>query len=262
MKEAGMPDAREVYEMVTKQKPPEPGALERQQKRQVRSARNKRIGAFTTAAVIGLVAIALIMALRPGRDTSTPATQPPAVDGADAAAVAVATDFVTAYDSFDAEQAISYLADTASVDVIGGTDGVGTQLQDWPLNLSWWKATGYKPMLDGCQVTSASSAGTNVRCTLDYHNFGSDRIGRGPYTGSYFDLTVRDGQIVTVTQYCELSKFSPQMWEPFATWVSRNYPDDAAVMLNPALDNYLLTPASVRLWGQHIDEYVQTTQGR
>jgi len=254
-----MPDAREVYEMVTKQKPPEPGALERQQKRQVRSARNKRIGAFTTAAVIGLVAIALILALRPARETSTPATQPPPIDGADAAAT-LATDFVTAYGSFDAEQAISYLADTASVDVIGGADGVGTQLQDWPLNLSWWKATGYRPSLDSCQVTSTTTAGTSLRCTLDYDNFGSDRIGRGPFTGSYFDLTVRDGKIVTVTQYCELSKFSPQMWEPFAAWVSKNYPDDAAVMFDPSLSDYELTPASVQLWGQHMDEYVQHVQ--
>jgi len=251
--------------MVTKQKPPEPGALERQQKRQVRTARNKRIGAFTTAAAIGLVAIALILALRPGRDTSTPATQPPPVNATDAAAVAIATDFVTAYGSFDAEQAISYLADTASVDVIGGMDGVGTQQQDWALNLSWWKATGYQPLLDGCQVTSASSAGTSVRCTLDYHNLGSDRIGRGPFTGSYFDLTVRDGQIVTVTQYCETAKFSPQMWEPVTEWVAKNYPDDAAVMLSPSLGDYRLTPASVSLWRQHVNGYVkevQATQGQ
>ena len=52
-REARMPDVREVYEMVTKQKPPEPGALERQQKRQVRTARNRKIGAFVVAAAIG-----------------------------------------------------------------------------------------------------------------------------------------------------------------------------------------------------------------
>ena len=45
-----MPDVREVYEMVTKQKPPEPGALQRQQKRQVRTARNRKVGAFAIAA--------------------------------------------------------------------------------------------------------------------------------------------------------------------------------------------------------------------
>ena len=48
-----MPDVREVYEMVTKQKSPEPGALERQLKRQVRTARNRKFGAFAIAAAIG-----------------------------------------------------------------------------------------------------------------------------------------------------------------------------------------------------------------
>jgi len=49
-----MTDVREVYEMVTKQKPPEPGALERQHTRQVRTARNRKIGAMVVAAAIGL----------------------------------------------------------------------------------------------------------------------------------------------------------------------------------------------------------------
>jgi Tol biopolymer transport system component len=71
-----MPDVREAYEMITKQKPPEPGALERQQKRQVRAARNKRIAAFAVAAAIGLAAVALILETRGGQNTRTPANQP------------------------------------------------------------------------------------------------------------------------------------------------------------------------------------------
>src|SRR5205809_7020475 len=61
-----MPDMREVYEMVTTQKRPEPGALERQQKRHVRAARNKRNAAFAVAAVIALVVVALILEARTG----------------------------------------------------------------------------------------------------------------------------------------------------------------------------------------------------
>jgi hypothetical protein len=76
-----MPDIQEVYEMVTRRKPPEPGALERQQKRQVRAARNKKIGAFAVAAAIAVVAIALILVnRRPGRDTTAPANEPSAVN--------------------------------------------------------------------------------------------------------------------------------------------------------------------------------------
>src|SRR2546422_3966283 len=74
-----MPDMREVYEMVTTQKRPEPGALERQQKRQVRAARNKRNAAFAVAAVIALVAVALILETRRGPNATTPATKPPTV---------------------------------------------------------------------------------------------------------------------------------------------------------------------------------------
>jgi Tol biopolymer transport system component len=74
-----MPDVQEAYEMITKQKPSEPGALERQQKRQVRAARNKRIGAFAVAAAIVVAAIALILEMRGGQVARTPADQLPTV---------------------------------------------------------------------------------------------------------------------------------------------------------------------------------------
>jgi hypothetical protein len=72
-----VPDVREVYEMITKQKRSEPGALERQHKRQVRSARNKRIGAFAVAAAIAVAAVALILEARGGQKRGTPANHPP-----------------------------------------------------------------------------------------------------------------------------------------------------------------------------------------
>jgi hypothetical protein len=56
-----MTNVQEVYEMVTKQKPPEPGALERQHARQVRTARNRKIGALVVAAAIGLVALMVVI---------------------------------------------------------------------------------------------------------------------------------------------------------------------------------------------------------
>jgi Tol biopolymer transport system component len=75
-----MPDIREVYEMVTKEKPPEPGALERQQKRQVRAARNRKFGGFAVAAALGLVAVALVLVTqRGGQNETTPAEEPATV---------------------------------------------------------------------------------------------------------------------------------------------------------------------------------------
>src|SRR5918995_2616983 len=75
-REGQMPDVREVYEMVTKQKAPEPGALERQQKRQVRTARNKKLGALAVAAAVGVLAVVVILATRPSQDGGAPAGQP------------------------------------------------------------------------------------------------------------------------------------------------------------------------------------------
>ena len=51
------------------------------------------------------------------------------------------------------------------------------------------------------------------------------------------------------------------MWEPFAEWVSTNYPKDAAVMYNDSLSDFRLTEESIRLWDQRIKEYVTMVQG-
>jgi len=56
-----MTDVKEVYDMVTKQKPPAPGALERQHTRQVRTARNRKVGALVVAAAIGLGALVAVI---------------------------------------------------------------------------------------------------------------------------------------------------------------------------------------------------------
>lgn len=254
-----MPDVREVYEMVTKQKAPEPGALERQQKRQVRTARNRKFGAIAVAAAIGLVAAVLILVTIPGGESATtPGDEAAVVEPAGAPPVEVATSFVRAYGTFDADRAISYLADDATVSVYAGAFEVGAAPEEWALNLSWWRKAGYEQILDSCEETGTTASGTTVRCTLDYHHLGSDRIGRGPFSGSYWDLTIRDGQIVSGSQYCETQRFSPQMWEPFAEWVSSTYPKDASVMYGDGtLSNFVLTERSIQLWGEHTDEYVR-----
>lgn len=254
-----MPDVREVYEMVTKQKPPGPGALERQQKRQVRTARNRKVAAFGVAAVIALVAAVLILVTVPGDErAATPADEPPVAEPVGATPVEVATGFVRAYGTFDADRAITYLADDAIVSVQTGAFDAGAAPEEWSLSLTWWKAAGYEQLLDPCEETFTTSSGTIVRCTFDFHLFGSDRIGRGPFTGSYWDLTVRDGQIEVVSQAVQIDEFSPQMWEPFATWVADTHPKDADVMYpSEAQSEFVITERSIRLWGEHVDGYVR-----
>src|SRR5688572_15142876 len=75
-----MPEIREVYEMITKHKPPEPGALERQQTKQVRVARNRKIGGYAVGAgFVLVVTIAAILVTRAGENETTPADEPPTV---------------------------------------------------------------------------------------------------------------------------------------------------------------------------------------
>jgi hypothetical protein len=57
-----MPDLREVFEMTTKQMgEPDLDSWREQEKRQRRSSRNKRIGAFAVAAAIGIVALVVVI---------------------------------------------------------------------------------------------------------------------------------------------------------------------------------------------------------
>ena len=241
--------------MDTKQEPPQPGAPEIQQVRQVRAARNKTYGAFAVAAAIALAAVALIFAVRPGKSEITPAVQPPTEYPVDPKAEEVATGFVEAFGAFDAERAVTYLADDADLQLDATTP------EELPLQTSFFEAQGYEQILvDPCRVTGSSAFGTAVRCPFDFHAIRSDEIGLGPYRGSYWDLTVRDGEIVEVSQYFEIAKFSPQMWEPFRDWVSSTYPRDFAVMYTGGGSNFRLTEESIRLWAQHTRDYVKEVQ--
>jgi WD40-like Beta Propeller Repeat len=78
-----MPDVREVYEMVTKQKGSDPGALERQRTRQARTIRNRKVGAIAVAAAISAAAVMFAFVLRGDEGTTkTDGGQQPATSHA------------------------------------------------------------------------------------------------------------------------------------------------------------------------------------
>jgi hypothetical protein len=169
------------------------------------------------------------------------------------AAAEVAQGFVEAFGAFDAERVLSYLATDAD---ITGIVELPTP-EGLRLHLAWLEAIGHQQMLNSCAQVSGSADGTGIRCTYDFHSFGSDELGRGPFRGSYFDLTVRDGKIVRAAVVADLSEFSPRMWDPFATWMDANYPADADVMYDDAGRNGpRRTEEAIQLWEQHIQEYV------
>jgi WD40-like Beta Propeller Repeat len=73
-----MPELREVYSMVTEQRSPAPGALERQRDRQHRSLRNRKLGTIALSAALVVVAILVVVLARTdatdrGTQTNEPA---------------------------------------------------------------------------------------------------------------------------------------------------------------------------------------------
>jgi len=206
--------------------------------------------------LIGVAAaLFLLAACDGGADAPTQDEQAATAPAAEANAEEIATDFLgAAYGAFDAKGAMAYVADDADLDLtgLGVADTAGLRLL-----LAFWEATGYEQILDPCEVTGSSADGTAVRCTFDFHAIRSDEIGLGPYSGNHFDLTVHDGKVVEASQSFEIAEFSPQMWEPFAAWVSETHPKDFAVMYTGGGTDFRLTEESIRLWRQRTHEYVK-----
>jgi hypothetical protein len=225
---------------------------------------HKKLIAFAAAGVTALVLVACgggdQTGGASGQNATTPASEPSAVSPVDAKAQEIATGFVEAFGAFDADRAISYLADDADIlplmTEIGIQDAEGT-LDEFRLLISLQQAEGSKLTLDSCEEMESSASATEVRCTFDVHSLGSDELGLGPYFGNYFALTVRDGEIVRASQTRNYSDIYGEMWRPFATWVATNYPDDVEIMYQPGGHGERLTRESIRLWERHTREYIE-----
>jgi hypothetical protein len=253
-----MPDLQEVFRMATQKVDPDPGALQRQHRFQRRTTTRRKLGAFALAAALGVAALVLILATRPGENVTAPASAPPSVNPADAAGERIARRFITAFGASDMSRALTYVADDA--DLSGVTNGVGG-VKGLSLMTSWLEAQDYQQTITSCQAGSLVSSDTTVICAFDFHGIRSDEIGRGPFSGSTFTITVTDGAISRASMEWDTQKFSPQMWEPFADWVISTYPRDAVVMYTDGtLSDFRLTQKSIRLWELRSKEYVREVQ--
>jgi hypothetical protein len=172
----------------------------------------------------------------------------------DAATEELAREFLDAYGAFDADRAITYLTDDAIAESWGSPE-------QFRLEVSLRAAQGYKQMIDACEQLDDQPSGIRLRCSFDLHALRSDEIGRGPYTGNRWDLTVRAGKIVSAsTTWAFMTNgFAREMWEPFANWVAAEHPNDIATMYEDpkGLAGSLRTEESVRLWEQRTREYVE-----
>ena len=204
---------------------------------------------------LAVVVLLLMAACDGGEDAPAPDQQTASAPEEDTNATEVATRFLEAFAAFDVDRARTYLADDATIASLSGND-------DLRLLISYLEATGYEQILDPCEEVGDSVSGTNVRCPFAFNGLRSGELGLGPYTGSAFDLVVRDGEIVRASQGWETEEFSPQVWEPFADWVSTAHSKDAVVMYTDGSHSgVLLTEESIRLWERRTREYVEEVAG-
>jgi hypothetical protein len=121
------------------------------------------------------------------------------------------------------------------------------------------EAVGFKVLLESCEVGRLTSSFTAVSCPFDFHLFRSDEIGRGPFSGSSFELIVREGEIARASLELEIeSGFSSEMWEPFRDWVKEAHPLDVEnLYTNSSQSEELITEASIPLWEQRTQEWVE-----
>jgi hypothetical protein len=155
---------------------PDPGVLGGPHERRDRWSGGKKIGALAAAAV-ALVLIAAVLIIQ-SRDKAPATAQTPVAaetpeNTVNARAMEVATGFVEAYGAFDVERAMTYLADDATIAVLGARD-------DPRLLMSWLEATGYQQIVDSCKELGNSASGS-ISCTFAFHALRSGELGRGPF---------------------------------------------------------------------------------
>ncbi len=120
------------------------------------------------------------------------------------------------------------------------------------------EAFGWKQTITSCEALEAAvPTDTTVVCSFDWQGLRSDELDRGPFSDSEFVITVRGSEIVETSWYWNIQKFHVQMWDPFAAWVAKTYPEDVERMYENGQTNFRLSPESIRLWDQHSREYVK-----
>jgi hypothetical protein len=167
------------------------GGLDGLQRWRDRKRRNQRIAAGVVGVAFFVAAVLIVTAAGSFDRTTTPADQ--SAVPADGAAEEVALRFLDALAAFDAEKAMSYVADDADITGIINPQ-VPADTEGLSLMLSMLEASGSNLIIRSC-ATAALASDTSVVCDFDFHLIRSDEIGRGPFSGSYFVFTVRDGAI-------------------------------------------------------------------
>jgi hypothetical protein len=236
-------------------------------RRRDRKRRSQRIAAGVVGIAVFVAAIWVVTSGESSDRTRRPANEPATVNPTDAAEN-VARGFIAAFGAFDPEAAMTYVADDADLRELI-EPGAPANEKGLSLELALLEAQRFQLTITSCQAAPFGS-GTSVACEIDFHAIASDVLGLGPFTGSTFVFTVRDGEIVEVTSNPNLKQFKSQMRAPFAEWVAATYPRDFPVMyttgsIPQSPEGFRqvrgrLTEESIRLWRLRIPEYVKAMQ--
>jgi hypothetical protein len=254
---------RSVLERAGSNAPPSDLALERILRRRDRKRRNQRIAAGVVAISVFVGAVWIVTSAGSLDRTQRPANEPSTVTDA---AEDVVRGFLAAYGEFDADAAMTYVADDADLRWLIFPPAPANE-RGLSLLLAFNEAVGYQQMIRSCQAVPFGS-GTSVLCEFDFNAIGSEELGRAPFTGEFL-FTVREGEIVRAAWRVTNPSW-PQMFQRFAEWVSVTYPRDFNAMFTepdniPASIKRLrldvrLTQESIRLWRLRTREYVQSVQ--
>ena len=227
--------------------------------RRERKEAHRRMSTLVVLAAIALLAVGAVLAAY--EETRSPAPRPatdPSVINPVDPAEEVARSFLDAFGSFDAERAMTYVADDADLRMGGYPEADSESLS---MLTSFLEAFSWKQTITSCEALEAAvPTDTTVVCSFDWQGLRSDELDRGPFSNSEFVITVRGSEIVEASWYWNIQKFHVQMWDPFAAWVSKTYPEDVEAMYENGQTDFRLSPESIRLWDQHSREYVREVQ--
>jgi hypothetical protein len=203
-------------------------------------------GPIAAAVAVALTMAAVAVWVGATRSRSDEPTHP-----TDAAALRAATGFVDAFADVDVRRARRWMSTKATT--------AGDLGRDWAAVSRYFAATG-RIIPQRCHAVSGTGGTTYVVCPFSYQLLGSAELGRGPYRGSYFDLTTRAGRVARASMYFEYRNgFNAQMWSPMATWMNRTHPHDAAVMYADFPDDsaWQLSDRAIRLWAHRAQDFVR-----
>ena len=212
--------------------------------------------AVAAAAVVAIVVGALMLADRDDSAPPVPAdTVAPDVPEATAADEEIAHGFLDAYVANDADQALSYITESAIV-----AAGMWGSMEEFLGDIAWNEATGSKTRINDCEPRGYEfEAGVTVRCGFDFHLFGADALGNDPFRDNYWDLTIRDGQIVAAKKVTPASNGWTAEWSSFQLWIKAEHRDDLPVLYDGQyFGSARLTEDAVQIWEQRTQEYAQT----